>query len=96
LLVNNPTLSRLAAMGRLYDPLTPDKQGELVFLMSTTKEFDDLPIWAQNHFHATNERYELDRIVCANAGIVKHLMGENDQSKHGRNKAAGAGGPAVS
>lgn len=89
MLVNNPVLSRLAAIGRLYDPLTAAEEGELVLLMSITEEFNNLPDWAQNHFDITNERYELDRLSCANASIVKHLMGEHDQSKHGRNKAAG-------
>lgn len=77
MLVNNPVLSRLAAIGRLYDPLTAAKEGELVLLMSTTKEFNNLPDWAQNHFNITNERYELDRLACANASLVKHLMGEH-------------------
>jgi len=50
LLINDPEISQLAAVGKFYDPLTPARYGQLIILLERTEKFTDLPKWARDHF----------------------------------------------
>lgn len=89
MLATKPNFSRLVAIGKLYNPLTRDKQSELVTLTQTTEKFADLPEWAKTHLIATKILYEEEQAELASPEIQKHMAGKHDQSTHGRKGGAG-------
>jgi hypothetical protein len=78
LLVTNPKISRLAAVGRFYVPLSQTQQNELVTAITTIDNPDALPSWMSDYFGQVEQMFEADK-----AGAVeKH--GTHDQGTHGR------------
>lgn len=77
MLVTNPKVSRLAAVGRFYVPLSQAQQSELITAMSTIENFDALPSWMSDYFSQVEQMFEQDK-----ATVEKH--GDHDQKRHGR------------
>lgn len=87
MLANNPEISRLAALGRLYDPLPSDKALEMALLLQTTDDKKDLPDWLKVHLKVTEVRQEQEQKNLAS--VEKHQLGGHDQSRHANRKVAG-------
>lgn len=90
MLVTNPKVSRLAAVGRFYVPLSQAKQNELVTAISTIDKLDGLPSWMSEYFAQVEQMFEQDK----SDAIAKH--GKHDQKTHGNNRRATFESPAFS
>lgn len=79
MLVTNPKVSRLAAVGRFYVPLSQAQQSELITAMSTIENLDALPSWMSDYFSQVEQMFEQDK-----AGELIEKHGDHDQKRHGR------------
>ena len=89
MLATNPKVSRLAAVGRFYVPLSQAQQNELVTAISTIDKLDGLPSWMSEYFAQVEQMFEQDK----SDAIQKH--GNHDQSTHG-NRRSGVSSTVVS
>jgi hypothetical protein len=90
LLLTNPRISTLAAMSKVFAPLSPQSNRDLLKILSVTNEFDLLPEWVVVHLTQVEQMFEQDK----SDAIAKH--GKHDQKTHGNNRRATFESPAFS
>lgn len=79
MLVANPKISRLAAVGRFYVPLSQTQQNELVTAVSTIDKIDALPSWMSDYFAQVEQMFERDGALTSE--LAKH-RDDHDQMRH--------------
>jgi hypothetical protein len=77
LLLTNPKISTLAGMSKVFVPLSPKQNRELLKLLSTTREFDALPQWVVAHLLKVEQMFERDK---SSGSVTKH--GNHNQLDH--------------
>lgn len=55
MLASNPRISQLAALAKLYAPLSLEKEIESLRLLRATEDFEDLPLWLKENLLLTEE-----------------------------------------
>lgn len=73
MLGTNPRISQLAALAKLYAPLSLEKEVESLKLLNTTEKFEDLPTWLKENLLLT------DRLQAEDQASADKLAEQSDE-----------------